>query len=191
MDIFYVIHFPSFCDLSVWESRKTINIFCWKKFRNIKRKGKRNMGNGKERGRETVIQKQSRNPKTEIQEIRKKGLNFNGRRERGGCSRRRRQRQRLSSFHRRSYWFLSLLLCSLQTLYYFYRNNFEWLISIMYSSGSTHVKGRITGLKPGLHGFHIHALGDTTNGCISTGFLSLFSALHFIFPCTIKFRQRE
>ncbi|EPS68538.1 hypothetical protein M569_06237, partial [Genlisea aurea] len=33
----------------------------------------------------------------------------------------------------------------------------------------THVKGRISGLSPGLHGFHIHALGDTTNGCISTG----------------------
>ncbi|XP_044483424.1 superoxide dismutase [Cu-Zn] 2 [Mangifera indica] len=36
-------------------------------------------------------------------------------------------------------------------------------------NGVTHVKGRITGLKPGLHGFHIHALGDTTNGCNSTG----------------------
>ncbi|GAV78959.1 Sod_Cu domain-containing protein [Cephalotus follicularis] len=36
-------------------------------------------------------------------------------------------------------------------------------------NGCTHVKGRITGLTPGLHGFHIHALGDTTNGCISTG----------------------
>ncbi|CBI29950.3 hypothetical protein VitviT2T_012894 [Vitis vinifera] len=36
-------------------------------------------------------------------------------------------------------------------------------------AGSTHVKGRITGLTPGLHGFHIHALGDTTNGCMSTG----------------------
>ncbi|KAH7842666.1 hypothetical protein Vadar_007847 [Vaccinium darrowii] len=35
--------------------------------------------------------------------------------------------------------------------------------------GSTHIKGRITGLSPGLHGFHIHALGDTTNGCNSTG----------------------
>uniref|UniRef100_A0A7N0TDH3 superoxide dismutase n=1 Tax=Kalanchoe fedtschenkoi TaxID=63787 RepID=A0A7N0TDH3_KALFE len=35
--------------------------------------------------------------------------------------------------------------------------------------GVIHVKGRISGLKPGLHGFHIHALGDTTNGCISTG----------------------
>ncbi|KAL5770322.1 hypothetical protein ACOSP7_014476 [Xanthoceras sorbifolium] len=37
------------------------------------------------------------------------------------------------------------------------------------SNGFTHVKGNISGLKPGLHGFHIHALGDTTNGCNSTG----------------------
>ncbi|KAG6492621.1 hypothetical protein ZIOFF_047586 [Zingiber officinale] len=33
----------------------------------------------------------------------------------------------------------------------------------------TTVTGSITGLKPGLHGFHVHALGDTTNGCMSTG----------------------
>lgn len=33
----------------------------------------------------------------------------------------------------------------------------------------TKVFGRITGLKPGLHGFHVHAMGDTTNGCLSTG----------------------
>ncbi|CAN4117664.1 unnamed protein product [Withania somnifera] len=36
-------------------------------------------------------------------------------------------------------------------------------------NGATQVKGRINGLVPGLHGFHIHALGDTTNGCNSTG----------------------
>ncbi|KAM1397653.1 hypothetical protein ACFX2I_015203 [Malus domestica] len=30
-------------------------------------------------------------------------------------------------------------------------------------------KGKISGLSPGLHGFHIHALGDTSNGCNSTG----------------------
>ncbi|XP_071933226.1 superoxide dismutase [Cu-Zn]-like, partial [Coffea arabica] len=35
--------------------------------------------------------------------------------------------------------------------------------------GPTTVTGTITGLKPGLHGFHVHALGDTTNGCMSTG----------------------
>ncbi|XP_078167268.1 superoxide dismutase [Cu-Zn] [Carex rostrata] len=33
----------------------------------------------------------------------------------------------------------------------------------------TTVTGSISGLKPGLHGFHVHALGDTTNGCMSTG----------------------
>jgi len=31
------------------------------------------------------------------------------------------------------------------------------------------VSGTVSGLKPGLHGFHVHALGDTTNGCMSTG----------------------
>ncbi|XP_074570553.1 superoxide dismutase [Cu-Zn]-like [Curcuma longa] len=35
--------------------------------------------------------------------------------------------------------------------------------------GPTTVTGSISGLKPGLHGFHVHALGDTTNGCLSTG----------------------
>ncbi|XP_043711233.1 superoxide dismutase [Cu-Zn] [Telopea speciosissima] len=35
--------------------------------------------------------------------------------------------------------------------------------------GPTAVTGSVSGLKPGLHGFHVHALGDTTNGCMSTG----------------------
>ncbi|KAK4768360.1 hypothetical protein SAY87_003501 [Trapa incisa] len=35
--------------------------------------------------------------------------------------------------------------------------------------GPTTVTGSISGLKPGHHGFHVHALGDTTNGCMSTG----------------------
>ncbi|KAK7397261.1 hypothetical protein VNO78_18428 [Psophocarpus tetragonolobus] len=36
-------------------------------------------------------------------------------------------------------------------------------------NGPTTVTGSLAGLKPGLHGFHVHALGDTTNGCLSTG----------------------
>lgn len=36
-------------------------------------------------------------------------------------------------------------------------------------SGPTSVEGEIKGLNPGKHGFHVHALGDTTNGCLSTG----------------------
>jgi len=31
------------------------------------------------------------------------------------------------------------------------------------------VRGKVTGLTPGRHGFHIHVFGDTTNGCNSTG----------------------
>lgn len=31
------------------------------------------------------------------------------------------------------------------------------------------VEGTVEGLKPGLHGFHVHEFGDLSNGCISTG----------------------
>lgn len=40
---------------------------------------------------------------------------------------------------------------------------------IQEGDGPTTVSGKLTGLRPGLHGFHLHALGDTTNGCLSTG----------------------
>lgn len=33
----------------------------------------------------------------------------------------------------------------------------------------TTIQGEIKGLTPGLHGFHVHQYGDSTNGCISAG----------------------
>jgi len=35
--------------------------------------------------------------------------------------------------------------------------------------GPTHIKGKITGLNPGRHGFHIHQFGDLSDGCTSAG----------------------
>lgn len=42
--------------------------------------------------------------------------------------------------------------------------------------GPTTVTGDVCGLKPGQHGFHVHALGDTTNGCMSTGNIYLLAS---------------
>jgi len=43
-------------------------------------------------------------------------------------------------------------------------------ILLMQKPGSlTLIKGRIQGLKPGEHGFHIHEFGDMSDGCASMG----------------------
>lgn len=34
---------------------------------------------------------------------------------------------------------------------------------------SFQLNGSVTGLKPGLHGFHIHEKGDLGNGCLASG----------------------
>jgi hypothetical protein len=48
-----------------------------------------------------------------------------------------------------------------------------FIISLLWkwvcADGPTIVTGKIEGLRPGKHGFHVHAQGDTTNGCLSTG----------------------
>ncbi|ONL95132.1 Superoxide dismutase, partial [Zea mays] len=42
-------------------------------------------------------------------------------------------------------------------------------LALLWLPGYTEVRGKVTGLTPGRHGFHIHVFGDTTNGCNSTG----------------------
>jgi uncharacterized protein (TIGR03382 family) len=43
------------------------------------------------------------------------------------------------------------------------------VLALLWLLGYTEVRGKVTGLTPGRHGFHIHVFGDTTNGCNSTG----------------------
>ncbi|XP_059314742.1 superoxide dismutase [Cu-Zn], chloroplastic [Lycium ferocissimum] len=49
-------------------------------------------------------------------------------------------------------------------------SNVEGVVTLSQDDdGPTTVKVRLTGLTPGLHGFHLHEYGDTTNWCMSTG----------------------
>ncbi|TMW96763.1 hypothetical protein EJD97_006815 [Solanum chilense] len=49
-------------------------------------------------------------------------------------------------------------------------SNVEGVVTLSQNDdGPTTVNVRISGLAPGLHGFHLHEYGDTTNGCMSTG----------------------
>jgi superoxide dismutase, Cu-Zn family len=43
------------------------------------------------------------------------------------------------------------------------------LIYFQSESDAVKVTGEVTGLKAGLHGFHVHEFGDNTNGCMSAG----------------------
>lgn len=35
--------------------------------------------------------------------------------------------------------------------------------------GPVHISGQVSGLTPGMHGFHVHAVGDLSNSCAAAG----------------------
>mmetsp|Transcript_38433 Transcript_38433/g.53668 ORF Transcript_38433/g.53668 Transcript_38433/m.53668 type:complete len:93 (-) Transcript_38433:229-507(-) len=43
------------------------------------------------------------------------------------------------------------------------------IVKLLQEGASTKIKAEITGLKPGLHGFHIHEFGNLTEGCKTAG----------------------
>jgi len=43
------------------------------------------------------------------------------------------------------------------------------VVYFVQNGDSVSVTGEVTGLTPGLHGFHVHEFGDNTNGCMSAG----------------------
>lgn len=43
------------------------------------------------------------------------------------------------------------------------------IVLMQQSTGPTLIRGQISGLEPGDHGFHIHEFGDLSNGCESAG----------------------
>ena len=45
----------------------------------------------------------------------------------------------------------------------------QGVIRFVQEGSKCHISGKVTGLQPGLHGFHVHQYGDRTNGCTSTG----------------------
>uniref|UniRef100_A0A0R3RLM9 Superoxide dismutase [Cu-Zn] n=1 Tax=Elaeophora elaphi TaxID=1147741 RepID=A0A0R3RLM9_9BILA len=67
---------------------------------------------------------------------------------------------RLARVYVDSRFYVSSLIYNGRCLRFVYQDN---------KSLPTIVSGEISGLTPGLHGFHIHQYGDQTNGCISAG----------------------
>ncbi|KAG4069125.1 hypothetical protein HA402_008436 [Bradysia odoriphaga] len=43
------------------------------------------------------------------------------------------------------------------------------VVYFVQNGDSVSVTGEVSGLAPGLHGFHVHEFGDNTNGCMSAG----------------------